>query len=1288
MSKFFIGLYTFFETRRKILYLFLISTFLLFLFFASKVLFEEDVNRFFPDTKDTEQAMSVFRNLKVKDKIVVMFSATDTTVFFDSDALIAAATQFENDLQNRIGATHIKNIFFRVDNDLITGVTDLIYNNLPVFLTGADYARIDTLLTAGAVEKRMQANYRNLLSPAGGALKSIVKKDPVGIGVTALTNLRDFELTANYTIDNGHIFSEDKKTLIMVISPRYTTGSTGQNEALINTIETLIEEQEITYPEIEISYFGGPSVAVYNARQIKQDTMVTLNVAILIILIFILAVFKKKSAILWIIFPVVFGGVFALGLIFFIKGSISAIAIGAGAAVFGIAMSYSIHVLSHLNHVQSIRQLINELAYPLTIGSFTTVGAFLGLLFTSSDLLRDFGLFSALSLVGTTFFCLVFLPHFLTVKKTDEITSGRVLHIIERISNYAFDKNKILITVILVVTVLCLFASQKVAFDNDMMNLNYEPEHLKQAESKLNSLFGSDKQTVLLVTTGKTYNESLRNYAHTNRLLDSLIAAGSVKEYASVEKILIAPEVQQERIDCWNAYWTPDKKQLLEESIRQSAGKYHFKDDSFNQFFTLLNKEYQVLNFTGNNAFSLRLLDEWTVAADSLVMVVTQVRLDNNNKSSVYECLSKYDNLVIFDRSYFANKWVTAINADFYLILYISSFLIFFALLISYGRIELTLITFAPMAISWIIILGMMALFGIQFNIVNIILSTFIFGIGDDFSIFIMDGLQNEYRTGKRMLPAHKTAIFFSTFTTVVGMGSLIFAQHPALQSIAFISLVGMITVVLVSYTVQPLLFRLFIAGPAAKGYFPYTLKSIGITFYAFVFFTSGCGILSGIVPVLMLLPVSGRRKKEWFNSMLRVTLRFFLKTIVTVKQINMNPTGEKFDKPAVIIANHQSFVDILVLLALLPRVVMVTNRWVWKSPFFGRIVRFSGFMSTDEGYDTMVQRLQLKVANGYSVVIFPEGTRSSDCTVKRFHKGAFFLAGALKLDIVPVLLYGNGMVVSKKQPFYVKTGIIASRILPRIAASDTSFGITYQERAKKIATYFKAEYDTLCSELSTPHNPYFYHKLITNYIYKGPVEEWYMRIKVKIEKNYAFFNELIPGTASVTDIGCGYGPLLYMLSMLCAERKLLGIDYDEDKIAVANHNFSKTDALRFVCANVLEYDLPQSDVFILNDMLHYMNYTAQDELLQKCATRLNEGGLIIVRDGDSTNARNHKLTRLSELFSTRILHFNKTENELFFSSRQRMTQVAALNNLEIQVIDNARYTSNTIYLFRPKITL
>lgn len=200
-------------------------------------------------------------------------------------------------------------------------------------------------------------------------------------------------------------------------------------------------------------------MGVYNARQIKKDTILTSSLALLIIIVFISLVFKRKRSIPLIITPVLFGGLFALFLIFFIKGSISAIAVGAGSAVMGIALSYSIHMLAHQNHVSTVQQLIKEIAYPLTVGSFTTIGAFLGLIFTSSDLLRDFGLFASLALVGTTLFCLIYLPHFL--KGQADVKQGRILRIIEKINAYSYEKNKWLVGGILLITVICLFTSQR-----------------------------------------------------------------------------------------------------------------------------------------------------------------------------------------------------------------------------------------------------------------------------------------------------------------------------------------------------------------------------------------------------------------------------------------------------------------------------------------------------------------------------------------------------------------------------------------------------------------------------------------------------------------------------------------------------------------------------------------------------------------------------------------------------------------------------------------------------------
>ena len=1282
MTQFFIGLYDYFERHKILFYLSLISCVLLMGFFALQVRFEENITQFFPDTKDSQNTIKVFDNLKIKDKIIIMLSSADTCHRVEPDSLIEAAGRLQQTLTEKAGGTLIKGIFAQVDQSLIGGATDFVYEHLPLFLTDTDYQRFDSLLTEKGIQAIMQKNYTNLLSPAGIALRSYILRDPLGLGSEALKHLQDFQLEANYEIYDEHIFSKDGSTLLMFITPVFSTGSTGKNDELIKILEEELQHVQGESPTIRAEYFGGPSVGVYNARQIKKDTILTSSLALLIIIVFISLVFKRKRSIPLIITPVLFGGLFALFLIFFIKGSISAIAVGAGSAVMGIALSYSIHMLAHQNHVSTVQQLIKEIAYPLTVGSFTTIGAFMGLIFTSSDLLRDFGLFASLALVGTTLFCLIYLPHFL--KGQADVKQGRVLRIIEKINAYSYEKNKWLVGGILLITIICLFTSQKVGFNNDMMSLNYEPQHLKQSEEKLMQLFDSDEKTVLFVSVGKDMNQATETYAITNQKLLALKDQGLIKDYASASQFLISPQEQQLRLKRWKDYWTDEKQQQIREQLETAAAEYRFRPGSFDPFYQWLNQPFGEYHYTAQeDDISGKLLNEWQTSADSITMLISQIRISDQNKETVYQNFSKAQDVVIFDRSYFANKWVSAINDDFYLILYISSFLIFFALWFSYGRIELTLMSFLPMLVSWVIILGLMGILGIEFNIINIILSTFIFGIGDDFSIFIMDGLQNKYRTGQKVLNSHKTAIFFSAFTTVVGMGALVFAKHPALQSISLISILGMIAVVLVAYTIQPLIFRFFIVGPASKGLPPYTLIGLIRTVLLFLLFFIGCIFLRVLIAVLYLVPVRKSSKQRLVCRLIQITCKGILLLATAVKKEHINKANERFQHPAIIIANHQSFIDILVLLSLSSKILMVTNHWVWHSPFFGAIIRYVDFYYIGEGYEQYMERMRKKVKEGYSIAIFPEGTRTYNGKMKRFHKGAFYLAETLQLDILPILLYGNNKIIAKAQPFNIRKGIIYTEILPRIPADDLSFGTTYQERTKRISAYMKEGYARICREKNTTDNPAFYEALIQNYIYKGPVVEWYIRIKVKMERNYRLFNRLIPAQGQITDIGCGFGPLCYMLSMLSEDRDILGIDYDEDKIALAQHGWLRNEHLQFRHGNALEYPLPESDVFILNDMLHYMSYEHQRTLLLKCADRLRSQGMIIIRDGNSANTSKHRLTRFTELLSTRIFNFNRTAGELHFTTETQLREIAVTCGMNVEIIPNDKYTSNTIYIFR-----
>ena len=151
---------------------------------------------------------------------------------------------------------------------------------------------------------------------------------------------------------------------------------------------------------------------------------------------------------------------------------------------------------------------------------------------------------------------------------------------------------------------------------------------------------------------------------------------------------------------------------------------------------------------------------------------------------------------------------VSSLTDNFNYIGWACGAIVFFFLWFSMGSIELALISFLPMAVSWVWILGIMSLLDIQFNVVNIILATFIFGQGDDYTIFMTEGCQYEYAYRRKMLNSYKQSIIISALIMFIGIGSLIVARHPALRSLAEVTIVGMFTVVFMAWLLPTYCFR------------------------------------------------------------------------------------------------------------------------------------------------------------------------------------------------------------------------------------------------------------------------------------------------------------------------------------------------------------------------------------------------------------------------------------------------------------------------------------------------
>lgn len=268
--------------------------------------------------------------------------------------------------------------------------------------------------------------------------------------------------------------------------------------------------------------------------------------------------------------------------------------------------------------------------------------------------------------------------------------------------------------------------------------------------------------------------------------------------------------------------------------------------------------------------------------------------------------------------------------------------------------------------------------------------------------------------------------------------------------------------------------------------------------------------------------------KKLRFHKMLQWISNFLTVRFPGAKTIYENPSNETFDKPALIICNHQSHLDLPVLMSINPKLIFLTNDWVWNNFFYGKIIHYAEFLPVSAGMDVILPHLKNLKERGYSIVVFPEGTRSADCLILRFHQGAFLLAQELELDIVPMVLHGAGYYLPKKD-FMFRKGEITLRIMPRIP-NKKYIDLALRERASLFRKLIKREYQEIVEQQETAE--YFRSLVLYKYAYRG--WETVSRCKYLLKES-KMFDDTINGGAQykrvrIINSGIGAFALLYAL--------------------------------------------------------------------------------------------------------------------------------------------------------------
>ena len=822
MTEFCIKIYRFFRNHRAVFWVSMIALYAFFGYFASKIYLEEDINKLMPSSKNEDGTTKLaFANLRIKDKTFLLFEGKNGA---SVEHIAEVCDAFIDSLESRNAAmdsTHqvIGNIFYRLPDDLMLDVIDYMSAHLPAYIDTSVYTRLEAMLTYPHMKLQMKANHDDLLSPVGSMFPELIQTDPVGLRGLLMEQMKPFTEGAagSYKTLNGHFFVQDSTVCVAFITPMYSATNTGQGSTLFRILNDQIEQFSASAPDVKISYHGTPASGFYNSWRIKSDLKGTIIGSLVLVLIFISICFRNYNTIPLLLLPVVFGTLFGLAAMYFIKGHFSLLALGIGAIVLGVALSYVLHIITHYKYISDPEQVLRDQVKPVCLGCLTTIGSFMGLIFIRTELLQDFGLFAAFAIVGTTFFSLVFLPQFLNPRKNK--LNHHAFAIIDRINAYPFDRKKPLLFTILTAAVVCIgfYIAGGTQFDADMHSLGYKAESTSYSENLLRSKTHTGDKQKYFASSGATMEEAIENFEIMAAKLDSLQSIGLVKSYTHTNQIFVPLHVQQERIDAWKNFWTGERLQLVHDLINKTAPEAGLIPDAFSPFF-----EFATADYEPDALYEASIIPEGyqsTLMEQSYndeYLCFTSVRCKNDSihsKESDYnricEAIVSSPNLLVLDTYYYTTDTLIQLNDDFNVLQWVSMLFVLIVLFFSFHfNIKHTLLGFMPILSSWLIVLGAMVIFDVRFNLINIIISTFIFGIGVDYSIFVMNGLIGG-KENSRLLGYHKTAIFFSAFILIVTVSSMLFAEHPAIKSVGFSTLVGMISAVVISYVVQPAIFRM-----------------------------------------------------------------------------------------------------------------------------------------------------------------------------------------------------------------------------------------------------------------------------------------------------------------------------------------------------------------------------------------------------------------------------------------------------------------------------------------------
>ncbi len=790
------------------------------------------------DNPSVDAFFDVAETIGIQSTLIALVEMPENIDQKDSEAVI------EHLAKKYAESRLITEIEYKSEARPLANLFQTLTSYFPNLIKTRDLNKLTQKFTDEGIHKQVLENKKILMTPFGIAAKELVYIDPLGLrnllgsSLTVPTGKRTIKTHSGYYRTKGGNY-------IIFLKPEKPPQNVAFSKKLMAQVYSLGKLALAELPEkmtgfsnqIRISYTGGYPIAVNDEAITKKDIKVTLLTSFFGVMLLFGLSFRTSKILFFVGLPLAASLLWTLGFASLIFQRLNVLTFIFSCVLIGLGIDFAIHIVNRYfgeNQVnlpvpQRLQLTFKESGMGILIGGITTAVAFFSVGISDFKGFSELGILTGIGILICLLGMLFLLPALLVTFSNEKRSSKAVAiagfglnTLMDRIRKYP----RIVLVAAAIIVVLSIISGTGIHFDDNLKNFRPVDSKVLRLQDKITDWLGGSTASILLVAEGDSEAEAMETSASIYSSLDKLKRSGMIAGIRSISSYFPAPSQQKNNMEFIRQHADIFDIKRIKKTFNEALKENGFEIlDLYDEYFESLSRalsEYKLLLPTTLQDKELeKFLKLFVIRKGNAYKTVTYISPNKDlwSRSETFQFKEmiirtleeggiKKNRYLLTGPNLLTGDLKELIINNLQSSLLFASLSIVAVLLIYYRSLKLVLFSITPLLIGLASLAGIMTMFGLDFNFLNLIVIPMIVGIGiDDGVHFTNTFCQSDHLNNSEKMFQTGRAVVLTSLTTIIGFGSIILSHYPGLKSMGYVAIIGISACMIASIVVLPAIF-------------------------------------------------------------------------------------------------------------------------------------------------------------------------------------------------------------------------------------------------------------------------------------------------------------------------------------------------------------------------------------------------------------------------------------------------------------------------------------------------